>query len=76
MHTARAPIDVARTALSPSRRTQAGGTVELASLEPAGVMPTCSLRISGSGATINSVRAEIAQRLKRNFPTLASVTWE
>uniref|UniRef100_A0A7S4B135 NIF system FeS cluster assembly NifU C-terminal domain-containing protein n=1 Tax=Chrysotila carterae TaxID=13221 RepID=A0A7S4B135_CHRCT len=54
----------------------AGGTVELASLEPAGVMPTCSLRISGSGATINSVRAEIAQRLKRNFPTLASVTWE
>ena len=46
------------------------------SLEPAGVMPTACLRITGSGATINSVRVEIAQRLKRNFPTLGNVTWE
>ena len=55
---------------------QAGGEVELISLEPDGLQPTACLKISGSGATINSVRAEIAQRLKRNFPTLANVTWD
>ena len=48
----------------------------MASLEPSGIQPTACLKISGSGATINSVRIEIAQRLKRNFPTLANVTWE
>lgn len=55
---------------------QAGGEVELISLEPDGLQPTACLKISGSGATINSVRVEIAQRLKRNFPTLANVTWD
>jgi len=55
---------------------QAGGEVELISLEPDGMQPTACLKISGSGATINSVRVEIAQRLKRNFPTLANVTWD
>ena len=55
---------------------QAGGEVELISLEPNGLQPTACLKISGSGATINSVRVEIAQRLKRNFPTLANVTWD
>ena len=54
----------------------AGGTVELVSLQPGGVQPTACLKITGSGSTINSVRVEIAQRLKRNFPTLANVTWE
>ena len=54
----------------------AGGEVELISLEPNGLQPTACLKISGSGATINSVRVEIAQRLKRNFPTLANVTWD
>lgn len=53
----------------------AGGTVELDRLQTAGVQPTATLAISGSGATINSVRVEIAQRLKRNFPTLANVKW-
>ena len=41
-----------------------------------GIVPTATLRISGSGSTINSVRVEIAQRLKRNFPTLANVGYE
>jgi len=54
----------------------AGGDVELISLEAESVQPTACLSITGSGATINSVRAEIAQRLKRNFPTLANVQWE
>ena len=54
----------------------AGGEVELVELVTAGAMPTAKLRISGSGSTINSVRVEIAQRLKRNFPTLGNVMWE
>lgn len=43
-----------------------GGTVDLVDLEPDGLQPTVRLAITGSGATINSVRVEIAQRLKRN----------
>jgi len=54
----------------------AGGDVELVSLSAEGVQPTAMLKITGSGGTINSVRVEIAQRLKRNFPTLANVSWE
>ena len=54
----------------------AGGEVELVELVTAGAMPTAKLRISGSGSTINSVRVEIAQRLRRNFPTLGNVMWE
>jgi len=54
----------------------AGGTCDLVNLETAGVAPSVTLAISGSGSTINSVRAEIAQRLKRNFPSLANVQWQ
>ena len=43
-----------------------GGNVELIDLDTAGVQPTANLAISGNGSTINSVRIEIAQRLKRN----------
>lgn len=43
-----------------------GGTVDLVELEAEGLQPTAKLAITGSGATINSVRVEIAQRLKRN----------
>jgi len=51
----------------------AGGSVDLLALDPSGIQPTARLAITGSGSTINSVRVEIAQRLKRNFPTLANV---
>jgi len=54
----------------------AGGTVDLVNIEADGLQPTVRLAISGNGSTINSVRVEIAQRLKRNFPTLANVQWE
>ena len=54
----------------------AGGSVELVQLDAEGVQPTARLLITGNGATINSVRVEIAQRLKRNFPTLANVVWD
>ena len=54
----------------------AGGSVDLISLDATSIQPTAHLSITGSGATINSVRVEIAQRLKRSFTTLANVTWE
>ena len=44
----------------------AGGTCDLVELNATGGQPTAKLRIEGSGSTINSVRVEIAQRLKRN----------
>ena len=54
----------------------AGGSVDLIDLDATGVQPTAKLAITGSGSTINSVRVEIAQRLKRNFPTLANVDFD
>jgi len=54
----------------------AGGSCDLVSLDAEGVQPTAKLAITGSGSTINSVRVEIAQRLKRNFPTLANVDFD
>ena len=57
---------------APARARQTPSSAAAAS----GVAPSCTLRISGSGSTINSVRAEIAQRLKRNFPSLANVMWD
>jgi lysyl-tRNA synthetase class 2 len=53
----------------------AGGAVSLLALDAGGVQPTARLAITGSGSTINSVRVEIAQRLKRNFPTLVNVEY-
>jgi Fe-S cluster biogenesis protein NfuA len=53
----------------------AGGDVELVELTADGVQPTAKLSITGNSATIQSVRVEIAQRLKRTFPTLANVEW-
>lgn len=54
----------------------AGGTVELVDLNKASVAPTAMLKITGASSTINSVRVEIASRIKRNFPTLANIVWE
>jgi len=54
----------------------AGGSVEMVDLNVDSVQPTVTLLITGNGSTINSVRAEIAARLKRNFPRLANVKWD
>jgi len=54
----------------------AGGTVQLVDLNKASVAPTAMLKITGASSTINSVRVEIASRIKRNFPTLANIVWE
>jgi len=61
---------------SPLHWASCNGNVELVELQTSGVAPAAKLLITGSGSTINSVRVEIAQRLKRNFPTLANVTWD
>jgi len=54
-----------------------GGTLELLELTGLqGVVPTARLRMTGTGAAIMSVKVEITQRLKRNFPKLANVTFE
>ena len=51
----------------------AGGSIELVDLNVDSVAPTAKLKMTGSGAAINSVKVEITHRLKRNYPTLANV---
>lgn len=54
----------------------AGGSIELIELLTDSAIPTARLRMSGSGAAINSVKVEITHRLKRNYVKLANVTFE
>ncbi|KAJ8909004.1 hypothetical protein NDN08_005703 [Rhodosorus marinus] len=52
----------------------AGGTIELTSVTGVdGPMPTVRLQMSGTGSAINSVKMEITQRLRRNFPVIGQV---
>jgi len=54
----------------------AGGGVEMVDMDPAGVQPSVTLRMTGSGAMIKSVRGEVLQRLRNKIPTLAGVLWD
>lgn len=54
----------------------AGGTIELLELITDSAVPTARLRMTGTGAAINSVKIEITHRLKRNWIMLANVTFE
>lgn len=54
----------------------AGGTIELVELLVDSAVPTARLRMTGSGAAINSVKVEITHRLKRNYTKLANVVFE
>lgn len=54
----------------------AGGSIELIELLADSTVPTARLRMTGSGAAINSVKVEITHRLKRNWVKLANVTFE
>lgn len=54
----------------------AGGTIELLSLHTETAAPTAHLRMTGSGAAINSVKVEIVHRLKRNWVKLVNVTFD
>lgn len=54
----------------------AGGAIELIELHLDSAVPTARLRMTGSGAAINSVKVEITHRLKRNWVKLGNVTFE
>lgn len=54
----------------------AGGTIELVELNVASAAPSATLRMTGSGAAINSVKVEIVHRLKRNWTKLVNVVFE
>ena len=54
----------------------AGGTIELVELLAESSVPTARLRMTGTGAAINSVKVEITHRLKRNYVKLANVVFE
>lgn len=54
----------------------AGGDVQLVSIDPGGVQPSATLRMTGSGTMIKSVRGEVLQRLRAKIPTLAGVLWD
>eukprot|EP00966_Prymnesium_polylepis_P074604 1731565-Prymnesium_polylepis.1 len=54
----------------------AGGGVELIDMDPGGVQPSVTLRMTGSGTMIKSVRGEVLQRLRNKIPTLAGVLWD
>lgn len=45
-------------------------------IDAAGVQPSVTLRMSGSGTMIKSVRGEVLQRLRNKIPTLAGVLWD
>mmetsp|Transcript_30706 Transcript_30706/g.117487 ORF Transcript_30706/g.117487 Transcript_30706/m.117487 type:complete len:137 (-) Transcript_30706:1436-1846(-) len=52
----------------------AGGTIELTSVTGVGgPQPMVRLKMSGTGSAINSVKMEITQRLRRNFPSIGQV---
>lgn len=52
-----------------------GGSIELVDLQIAGIVPTATLAIRGASSTVNSVRAEIIQRLRNKFPMLG-IKWD
>lgn len=54
----------------------AGGSIELIELLTDSSVPTARLKMTGSGAAINSVKVEITHRLKRNWVKLANVVFE
>lgn len=54
----------------------AGGGIALVTMTPESALPVVRLKMEGSGAAINSVKIEITQRLKRNFPKISQVVFE
>lgn len=54
----------------------AGGGIALMKMTPESALPVVRLKMEGSGAAINSVKIEITQRLKRNFPKISQVVFE
>jgi len=53
----------------------ANGDVQLLEVDAAGLQPSCTLRLTGSGAALRSIKSEIILRLRKNMPDLAGVLW-
>jgi len=53
-----------------------GGDVELLSVDATDLQPSCTLRLSGSGSVLRSIKGEIIQRLRDRMPSLDGVIWE
>ena len=54
----------------------ARGDVELLSVDASDLQPSITLRLTGTGATLRSIKGEIIQRLRTKMPSLAGVLWE
>ena len=54
----------------------AGGNVGLLSVDPSDLQPSCTLRLTGTGSALRSIKGEIIQRLRAQMPSLAGVLWE
>ena len=53
-----------------------GGDVALLSVDANDLQPSCTLRLTGSGAALRSIKGEIIQRLRSRMPSLDGVLWE
>jgi lysyl-tRNA synthetase class 2 len=53
-----------------------GGDVVLLSVGPDDLQPSCTLRLTGSGAALRSIKGEIIQRLRKEMPSMAGVLWD
>ena len=53
-----------------------GGDVVLLSVDPDDLQPSCTLRLTGSGAALRSIKGEIIQRLRKEMPSMAGVLWD
>jgi len=54
----------------------AGGDVQLLAVDPGDLQPSCTLRLTGSGSALRSIKGEIIQRLRDKMPSMAGVLWE
>ena len=48
----------------------------LLSVDAEDLQPSCTLRLTGSGSALRSIKGEIIQRLRARMPSLAGVLWE
>lgn len=49
--------------------------VQVLQVDPAGLQPSCTLKLTGSGNMLRSIKSEIILRLRKKMPDLAGVLW-
>ena len=76
------PRETCRPSLPPKERlygvvSVAGGAIDVVSLVGVGgLQPTVTLKMTGSSASLQSVKIEIMQRIQRHFMINLTVDWE